>query len=295
MEYPMATLITGFQPLRGLIGVTVHELMHSWYHMALGNNELKYPWMDEGFTSYASTITSNYLSAGDSLGVPNFNRAMKSVIYLSDNEKNEPLSIHADHYITRFAHAINAYSKGAIYLHQLSYIIGQKNLDETLLRYYDQWKYKHPEPRDFMLVAEKVSGLELDWYNEYYVYSTRKVDYAIKAVYGKADETRIVLERVGDFILPVDLEIELNDGNRVFYNIPLRIMRGHKPVDDNANLNFATPWFWVDPTYVLTIPYGINNIKSLHIDPETRTTDVDRENNDIEIKIDEGMLYIFER
>ncbi len=295
MEYPMATLITGFQPLRGLIGVTVHELMHSWYHMALGNNELKYPWMDEGFTSYASTITSNYLSAGDSLGVPNFNRAMKSVIYLSDNEKNEPLSIHADHYITRFAHAINAYSKGAIYLHQLSYIIGQKNLDETLLRYYDQWKFKHPEPRDFMLVAEKASGLELDWYNEYYVYSTRKVDYAIKAVYGKADETRIVLERVGDFILPVDMEIELNDGNRVFYNIPLRIMRGHKPVGDNANLNFATPWFWVDPTYVLTIPYGINNIKSLHIDPETRTTDVDRENNDIEIKIDEGMLYIFER
>lgn len=295
MEYPMATLITGFQSLRGLIGVTVHELMHSWYHMALGNNELKYPWMDEGFTSYASTITSNYLTGGDSLGVPDFARAMKSVIYLIESEKNEPLSIHSDHYLTRFAYGINAYSKGAIYLHQLSYIIGQKNLDETLRRYYDQWQYKHPKPGDIMLIAEKVTGLELDWYNEYYIFSTRKVDYAIKAVYGKADETRIVLERSGDFILPVDLQIDLKDGSTVLYSIPLQIMRGHKPVEKDKNMIFSKPWPWVSPTYELTIPYGINDVMSLHIDPEVRTTDLNRDNNNLEIKTDEGILYILER
>ena len=295
MEYPMATLITGFHSYRGLLGVTVHELMHSWFQMALGSNELKYPWMDEGFTSYASGITMNYLRSGDSLGVPNYSRALERVIYLIESEYNEPLSIHSDHYLNRFTYSVNAYSKGTIYLHQLSYIIGQRNLNETLRRYYDQWKYKHPEPRDIMLVAEKVSGLELDWYNEYYIYSTRKVDYAIKAVYGKADETRIVLERKGDFIMPVDLQIELNDGNRVIYNIPLRIMRGHKPAVEGANMLFTTPWPWVSPTYELTIPYGINSIKSLHIDPEVRTTDMDRENNDLEINTDEGLLYILER
>ena len=295
MEYPMATLITGFQSFRGLLGVTVHELMHSWYQMALGSNELKSSWLDEGFTSYASGITMNYLRNGDSLGVPNYSRAMKSVIYLTESDKNEPLSIQADHYLTRFAYSVNAYSKGAIYLHQLSYIIGQKNLNETLRRYYDQWKYKHPDSDDFLLVAEKVSGLELNWYNEYYVYTTRKVDYAIKAVYGKADETKIVLERKEDFILPVDLQIELKDGKELVYNIPLQIMRGHKPAEKDENMSFATPWPWVSPTYELTIPYGINDIKSLHIDPEVRTTDTDRENNDLEINTDEGLLYILER
>ncbi|MEO7120563.1 MAG: M1 family metallopeptidase, partial [Ginsengibacter sp.] len=48
MEYPMATLIVG----PGL-GTVFHEWMHSWYQMMLGTNESLYPWMDEGFTSYA--------------------------------------------------------------------------------------------------------------------------------------------------------------------------------------------------------------------------------------------------
>ena len=54
MEYPQATLITGHRSFRSLVGVSVHELMHSWYQMALGTNESLYGWMDEGFTSYSS-------------------------------------------------------------------------------------------------------------------------------------------------------------------------------------------------------------------------------------------------
>jgi hypothetical protein len=295
MEYPMATLISGFGSLRGLIGVTVHELMHSWYQMALATNEAKYPWMDEGFTSYASVIVNNYLRNGDSLGTPGYSSATKRVIYLSNNEKNEPLSIHSDHYKTNFAYGVNAYSKGTIYLDQLSYVIGQKNLNETLLRYYDQWKYKHPTPDDFLLVAEKVSGLQLEWYNEYFIYTTKKVDYSIKAIYGKADETRIVLERKDDFILPVDLLVELNNGTRIIYNIPLQIMYGHKNSDADQNIKFAEPWAWVNPEYELTIPFGITEIKNFIIDPENRTTDIDKENNMLTINMEKGTIYILER
>jgi hypothetical protein len=61
MEYPMATLITGERSLVSLVGVAVHEWMHSWYQMILGSNEALYHWMDEGFTSYASNEVMNYL------------------------------------------------------------------------------------------------------------------------------------------------------------------------------------------------------------------------------------------
>ena len=55
MEYPMATLIKG----PGL-GTVFHEWMHSWYQMMLGTNENQYPWMDEGFTSYAEGEVTAY-------------------------------------------------------------------------------------------------------------------------------------------------------------------------------------------------------------------------------------------
>ncbi|MCA6466388.1 MAG: M1 family metallopeptidase, partial [Chitinophagaceae bacterium] len=49
MEYPMATLIKSAS-----IGTAIHEWMHSWFQMLMGTNESLYPWMDEGFTDYAT-------------------------------------------------------------------------------------------------------------------------------------------------------------------------------------------------------------------------------------------------
>lgn len=291
MEYPMATFIMGRQSIRGLIGVTVHELLHSWYQMVIATNEAKYPWMDEGFTTYASAITQNYLFLGDSIGTPNYSRRMRSAVYLTNHEKNEPMTIHSDHYNTNFAYGVNAYSKGTIYLHQLSYVIGQEALNQTLKRYFDTWKFKHPKPNDFLRVAEKVSGLELDWYNEYMIASTRKVDYAIERVEMYSDSTLIELTRKEDFILPVDLEITLKNNEKVTYSIPLVIMRGHKKADPYTNQINAKPWAWVNPDYTLVIPYGVAEISSIRLDPEAKTMDVDRKNNEVEMSEDALMYF----
>ncbi len=56
MEYPMATLIKNAS-----VGTALHEWMHSWYQGMLGTNESLYPWMDEGFTTYAERRVSGYL------------------------------------------------------------------------------------------------------------------------------------------------------------------------------------------------------------------------------------------
>ena len=55
MEYPMATLIH-----TSSLGTVIHEWLHSWYQMMLGTNESLYPWMDEGFTSYAEDLVTKF-------------------------------------------------------------------------------------------------------------------------------------------------------------------------------------------------------------------------------------------
>ena len=59
MEYAMLTLITGGRKFRSLFGVTAHELAHSWFQHVLATNETKHEWMDEGFTSFISTLAEN--------------------------------------------------------------------------------------------------------------------------------------------------------------------------------------------------------------------------------------------
>jgi hypothetical protein len=60
-------------------------------------------------------------------------------------------------------------------------------------------------------------------------------------------------------------------------------------------MQFAEPWAWVNPEYELTIPYGISDIDFLIIDPDNHTTDIDRENNLLNINIEEGTIFILER
>ena len=43
---------------------------------------------------------------------------------------------------------------------QLGYIIGKKNLFKTLQEYFNEWKFKHPNPNDFRRVAERVSRIK---------------------------------------------------------------------------------------------------------------------------------------
>jgi aminopeptidase N len=285
MEYPMATLITGNRSLPSLVGVSVHELMHSWYQMILGSNESLYPWMDEGFTDYATQDISNYL-AGEGL-IPNRNKVENPFIStyagyfrLVSSGDEEPMSTHADHYSTNYAYGSAAYGKGAIFMNQMEYVIGKPALDKALLLYFNTWKFKHPNPNDVIRIMEKVSRLELDWYKEYWVNTTHYIDYGVDAIDSDGKETKITLKRLGKMPMPVDVEITYKSGKKELINIPLDIMRGAKPAENqNIPYQVAADWPWVNPSYELRLPVDATEIESVVIDPSARMADVNRNNN----------------
>jgi len=279
MEYPMATLLNGNRNYGSLLGTTAHELMHQWYYGMLASNEAKYPWMDEGFSNYADAYLMNYMLRNDSSSVPSYEKTRARVLSMVESDYNVPLSTHGDHYKSSALYGIGSYNKGTIFLNQLAYIIGQEKLDESLLRYYAEWKFKHPAPEDFISVAERVSQIELGWYLEYYLYSMTKLDYAIKGVRGTKEKTFITIEREGDFIMPVDLEIVLLSGESYLYNIPLDLMRGSKKMDHFQHYKVLPAWDWVNEEYSFAVDFDVNDIYYLLIDGDLHTLDIDMENN----------------
>lgn len=285
MEYPMATLILGEGSFEGLVGVSVHELMHSWYQMALGTNESLYPWMDEGFTDYATDEVTNFLKKEGLLpGNPEafpFAGNYQAYFALAKSGKEEPLSTHADHFNTNRAYSIGSYSKGSVFLKQLEYVIGKQDFDTGLLRYYYTWRMKHPNANDFIRIMEKESGLELDWYKEYFVNTTATIDYGIALVEEMKGKTVVTLEKVGRMPMPVDVVITYRDGSTETINIPLQIMRGSKPAEAvGQKYRVAdSDWPWVNKNYTLEIPVALKTIERMDIDPSLRMADINRENN----------------
>lgn len=284
MEYPMSTLITGHRTLGSLVGVMVHELAHSWFHGVLASNESLYPWMDEGFTVFASNLAMAHLFSEEPSDFPQ-RGAYVSYERLAKSGLEEPLATHADHFHTNAAYGAAAYAKGALFLTQLGYIIGEDNRDQGMLRYWDSWQFKHPNANDITRVMEKVSGMELDWFKEYWVYTTKTIDYAVKAVIEEGENTKITLERIGLMPMPIDLVVTYKDGSQETVYLPLHMMRGNKPEEEGLPKRVQTQrWPWTHPTVEIMLERPKGDISSVEIDPTLRMADINRDNNRMDLE-----------
>lgn len=275
MEYPMATLLSG-------PGAWLHEWLHNWYYGMLGTNEGEYPWMDEGFTSYAEDRVQAFLD--NASGFP-YEGSYRSYYALVKSGKEEPLTTHADHYNTNYAYSIASYSKGDIFLAQLGYITGDAVRDKILLEYYRLWRFKHPNISDFISVAEKVSDMKLDWYKEYWVSSTKTIDYGIDSLWEAGGKTNIRLSDIGLMPMPLDVMITFKDGAKEMHYIPMNLMYGAKPVEDpSVSRKVYEPWKWTSPYYTIQTDRKFADIAVVEIDPSQRMADVERKNNKLELK-----------
>ena len=297
MEYPMATLISG----PGL-GTAFHEWMHSWYQGMLGTNESLYAWMDEGFTSWATGEIEDYYYDRQLEKYPgdqalkqyvekqkkrlplNHEDAYNSYFALVKSGLQEPLTTHADHFNTNFAYGIAAYSMGEIFLEQLGYIVSDELRNKILLEYYRLWRFKHPNANDFVRVAEKVSGLQLDWYKEYWINTTKTIDYAIDSLWEVNGKAQIRLRMLGKMPMPIDVMLTLKDGSKELAYIPQYLMFGEKPSEDPSIPRIAfESWKWTNPTYTFEIPHRLTDVKVVEIDASQRMADINRKNNKLEL------------
>jgi len=278
MEYAMSTLITGGRNLNGLVSVMSHELAHSWFQQILATNESKHEWMDEGFTSFISNLCMNKIM--DRNKDNPFEKTYNAYRNLALSGMEQPQTTHADRYAQNAAYGTSAYSKGSIFLSQLGYIIGQDKLMETIGKYFDDFKFKHPVPNDIKRAAEKVSGMELDWYLTDWTQTTNTIDYGIKEVSADRNTTKISMERIGLMPMPLDILVVYNDGTRETYYAPLRMMRGEKKNPYGAIKRTILPdWPWAYPTFEFSLNRPLGDIRAVVIDPSQLMADVQLENN----------------
>ncbi|ALM08506.1 peptidase M1 [Sediminicola sp. YIK13] len=278
MEYAMSTLITGERKFGSLVGVTAHEMAHSWFQHILASNESKHEWMDEGFTSFISGLYMNEFM-GEKKDNP-FEGAYKGYYRLATSGKEQPQTTHSDRYDLNFAYGVTAYSKGEIFLAQLGYVIGQDKLMEALRKYYDDFKFKHPTPNDIKRSAEKVSGIELDWYLTDWTQTTNTIDYGVKSVEEMDGKTQVTLERIGLMPMPQDILVVYEDGSQETFYAPLRMMRGEKE-NPYASLSrtILPDWPWAYPTYDFTIDKPMGEVRAIVLDPSELMADINRDNN----------------
>ena len=278
MEYAMCTMITGQRPYPSLFGVTAHEMAHAWFQHLLATNEAKHPWMDEGFTEYITSLAEEAV-VGNPSRYPH--KSSYDRYYLLVNSGVEQAqTVHSDRYDYNFAYGASSYSKGSVFLSQLGYIIGKDNLNKTLKRYYEEFKFKHPTPNDFKRVAEKVSDMELEWYLNDWTRTDHKIDYGLDISSLQSDRV-VTLKRKARMPMPLDVEVSFSDGTKDVYYIPTDLMHGNKKFNSN-NVYYMQPWTWASPEYDFVVQ-GNKKVVRVEIDPSKRLADYNQMDNSIDI------------
>ena len=274
MEYGMCTLITANRTFQSLVGVTAHELAHSWFQFLLATNEAKHEWMDEGFTEYFCTQAEALIMGIDEKSV--FKAAYDRYRNLVKSGMEQPQTTHADRYRFNSSYGVSAYTKGSIFLRQLRHIIGSSAFDKAIKSYFNLWSFKHPTPNDFIRCAEKASGAELDWYLTDWTQTTNVIDYGIRSVSETGNFLKISLERIGLMPIPVEVEVVYKGGGKEFFYIPLQMMRAEKPISEKTKL--LADWAWARPVYSFVFVKK-GSISSITLDPENNIADINLSNN----------------
>lgn len=273
MEYPMCTMLKGTGKLDGLIGVMAHESAHSWFYGVLGTNEQQYPWMDEGFTSFAEDAVLNEM--GEKPKVNPHGRAYKINAYFFAENDLEPMTTTADLYEKNARYSVNAYLRGQLFLAQLQYILGEEVFQEGMLNYYQAWQFKHPDPWDFLRVMEETSGLHLDWYLNYWINTNKYVDFGIAGLKAKKGAVQLNLERLGTMHMPLRLKVYTKDDRVLEYYVPTFSMMGAPATGEKV----LAAWPWTHPSYEALLPLAFEDIDRIIIDEEGFSGDLNPANN----------------
>jgi hypothetical protein len=275
-EYPMATLLRG----PGLNGA-IHEWMHSWFQMMLATNENLYSWMDEGFTEYAEFRVLGWLKKDTSFIQKT---CYDQYLRMAKSSFVEPMNTHANFYSSNYAYNTNAYYKGAVFIEQLGYITGADTRDKILQQYYKQWRFKHPNPERFIKLAEEVSGMQLKWYKEYFVNTTKTIDYKIDSLWSDGENTLVRIKRNGELPMPLDIRISFKDNTQEMHYVPLNLMFGSKPAEDELPRKVYAAQPFTNRDVIISTKRHINEITAVEIDPSKRMADIDRKNNRLDLK-----------
>ncbi len=164
MEYPALVMIADDLESKAYGEVIVHETAHQWWQTAVGNNEIRFGFLDEGLAEYSVVaFYENYPEYG-----LNRNAMVKSAeqtykVFCSVSDKifgkvNTVMLRPLGEYASEYEYVNMAYIKPCIMYDSLRTTVGDKTFYNALKKYYKEYCFKNARPDDLVGAFEKVGA-----------------------------------------------------------------------------------------------------------------------------------------
>lgn len=232
----------------GLDWLMLHEYGHEWWANLVTASDWRDFWIHEGFQSFMDTL---YIE--ETKGKPAYLAAMKGRAKATRNM--QPVAPRE----AKFAHQVylaepdyvksdgDIYGKGAVVLHTLRYLIGDEAFFKSLRRMAypttemekltDGRQTRHVNTDDFLHIAEKESGRDLDWFFEVYLRQPKLP----KLVASTAADTLNLSWEVPNG-LPFEMPVEVKIGGKTHR---VEMKNGKGSIKRNGQTSEIDPDGWI--------------------------------------------------
>jgi aminopeptidase N len=158
--------------------VILHELAHQWWGDYITCHNWHHIWLNEGFASYSEALWAEYTHGKDYYHT--YMNYMKYTgggsIFIEDTTSAWNI----------FSSIV--YDKGAWVLHMLRHVVGDSTLFDILRAYYSDPRYAHgaAQTEDFQGICEDVSGMDLNYFFQEWIYGEYYPKYEYSWMYESA-------------------------------------------------------------------------------------------------------------
>ena len=198
MEYP--TLITGGTnwwpgPNDGSEEVVVHEFGHQYWYGMVGTNEFEESWLDEGFNTYSTgkvmdaaygmrdlPLSAFGIPLGRLLGLPQVDSDIINRSVYVQYGKYDPVVRNGWQYYDQFRYGINSYMRPGVLLRTLENHLGAPAMARIMRAWFERYRFHHPTSIDFERTVNEVSGRDMTWFFDQFVFGTNAVNYRVGSV-----------------------------------------------------------------------------------------------------------------
>ncbi len=238
MEYPM---LVSLRPARWIPravrlpeSTAVHEVSHQYWYAVVASNEFEEAWLDEGLSSYSEEKVME-AAYGARSNLVDFFGLQADVVALHRSlfllfGTGEPIAQPAWEFRDWWSYIGATYAKTALALRTLERYAGEEAVLAGLRLFYARWQWRHPTGGDFFRAMSDAAGRDLEWFFEPIFRHGAGVDYAVTRVETSpleplrgagagaaapeppAYRSRVVIERLGEARLPVDIAVSFAEG-----------------------------------------------------------------------------------